>query len=48
MVGMDRGKDILQRIEEGVISASVSQQIALMPYYETQMLYNLNNSNILN
>ena len=33
IVAMDRGNDVLDLIGKGVISASVAQQTALMPYY---------------
>jgi len=46
IVAMDRGNEVLEAIEEGVISASVAQQTALMPYYAVQILYNLNNSKV--
>lgn len=46
IVAMDRGNEVLEAIEEGVISATVAQQTALMPYYATQILYNLNNSKV--
>jgi ribose transport system substrate-binding protein len=46
IVSMDRGNEILDAIKEGVISASVAQQTALMPYYAVQILYNLNNSKV--
>lgn len=46
IVAMDRGNDVIQAIEDGVISASVAQQTALMPYYATQILYNLANSKL--
>lgn len=46
IIAMDRGNEVLQAIEEGVISASVAQQTALMPYYAVQILYNLNNSKV--
>lgn len=46
IIAMDRGNEVLQAIEEGVISASIAQQTALMPYYATQILYNLNNSKV--
>lgn len=46
IIAMDRGNEVLEAIEEGVISASIAQQTALMPYYATQILYNLNNSNV--
>ena len=46
IVSMDRGNEILDAIKEGVISASVAQQTALMPYYATQILYNLYNSKV--
>lgn len=46
IMSMDRGEDVLQEIEDGVITASVAQQTALMPYYGIQLLYNLNNSNV--
>lgn len=43
IVSMDRGNDVLQLIKDGVISATVVQQTALMPFYATQILYNLSN-----
>ncbi len=43
IVSMDRGNEVLELIKEGVISASVAQQTALMPFYATQILFNLNN-----
>lgn len=46
IVAMDRGNEVVQAIEEGIISASVAQQTALMPYYAVQILYNLNNSKV--
>ena len=46
IISMDRGNDVIAAIEEGVITASVAQQTALMPYYATQILYNLVNSKV--
>ncbi len=46
IVSMDRGEDVLNDIEAGVITASVAQQTALMPYYAVNILYNLTNSNV--
>ena len=46
IISMDRGNEVIAAIEEGVITASVAQQTALMPYYATQILYNLANSNV--
>ena len=46
IVSMDRGNEVLEAIEEGVISASIAQQTALMPYYAVQIMYQLNNHNI--
>lgn len=46
IVAMDRGNEVLEAIEEGIISATVAQQTALMPYYATQILFNLSNSNV--
>lgn len=46
IIAMDRGNDVVQAIEDGVISASVAQQTALMPYYAVQILYNLSNSKV--
>ena len=43
---MDRGNDVLEEIKEGTISASVAQQTALMPFYATQILFNLYNYDI--
>lgn len=46
VITMDRSNEVLDGIAEGVISASVAQQTALMPYYAVQMLINLNNSKV--
>jgi len=46
IVAMDRGNDILGLIGEGVIDATVAQQTALMPFYGTQILYNLQNATV--
>ena len=46
IISMDRGSDVVASIEEGTITASVAQQTALMPYYATQILYNLANSKV--
>lgn len=46
IIAMDRGNEVLDAIKEGVISASIAQQTALMPYYAVQILYNLNNSKV--
>ena len=46
IVAMDRGNDVINAIMEGIISASVAQQTALMPYYGIQILFNLYNSNV--
>ncbi len=46
ILAMDRGNEVLQSIEEGVISATIAQQTALMPYYAVHILYNLNNVDI--
>lgn len=46
VITMDRSNEVLDGIAEGVISASVAQQTALMPYYAVQMLMNLNNSKV--
>jgi ribose transport system substrate-binding protein len=37
---------VLQAIKDGVISATVVQQTALMPFYALQILYNLTNNPI--
>jgi ribose transport system substrate-binding protein len=46
IISMDRDNEVVAAIEEGTITASVAQQTALMPYYATQILYNLANSNV--
>jgi len=46
IIAMDRGGEVLDAIGSGVISASVAQQTALMPYYAVQILYNLVNSKV--
>ena len=46
IVSMDRGNEVLEYIGEGVITASIAQQTALMPFYAVQILYQLNNTHI--
>ena len=46
IISMDRGEDVLNDIDAGVITASVAQQTALMPYYAIEILINVNNSNV--
>jgi ribose transport system substrate-binding protein len=46
IIAMDRGNEVLDGIKDGVISASVAQQTALMPYYAVQILFNLANSKV--
>ena len=46
IVSMDRGNEVLEQIGNGVISATVAQRTALMPFYAVQILYNLANKDI--
>ena len=46
IISMDRGTEVLEGIAKGVVSASVVQQSALMPYYAVEILYNLVNSKV--
>ena len=46
IVAMDRGSEVLHYIEEGVITASIAQQTALMPYYAVLILHALNHTEI--
>ena len=46
IVSMDRGNEVLEYIGEGVITASIAQQTALMPFYAVQILYQINNTDI--
>lgn len=46
ILAMDRGNEVLQGIQDGLISATGVQQTALMPYYAVQLLYSLNNVEI--
>jgi ribose transport system substrate-binding protein len=43
VVAMDRGNDVLDHIKNGVISATIVQNTAIMPLYAVQILYNLAN-----
>lgn len=43
IVAMDRGNDVLGMIQNGLISATVVQRTALMPFYAVQILHSLNN-----
>jgi ribose transport system substrate-binding protein len=46
IVSMDRSRFVLQKIEEGVISATLVQQTALMPYYAMRILYDYNHNTL--
>ncbi len=46
IVAMDRGPEILNYIQEGVIDASIAQQTALMPYYAVLILHTLNHTDV--
>lgn len=46
IICFDRDDEVVQGIEDGVITASVVQQTALMPYYAVEILMAYNNSNI--
>lgn len=46
IVSMDRSRFVLQKIEEGVISATLVQQTALMPYYAMRILYDYNHDTL--
>ena len=46
IVSMDRGNEVLELIGQGVISASIAQRTALMPFYAVEILYNLANENV--
>jgi ribose transport system substrate-binding protein len=44
--GFDRDNSLLELIEEGVVTATVVQRTALMPYYATLILWQLYNSEV--
>ncbi len=44
--GFDRDNSLLELIDEGVVTATVVQRTALMPYYATLILWQLHNSNV--
>ena len=46
IVSMDRGNEVLQLIKDDVISATIAQQTALMPFYAVRMMHDLVNLNI--
>lgn len=46
VVAFDRNSDVVENIQGGVISASIVQQTALMPYYAVQILMNFNHSKV--
>ncbi|MBR4080151.1 MAG: substrate-binding domain-containing protein [Christensenellaceae bacterium] len=46
IISMDRSSYVLKKIEEGVITATVMQQTALMPYYAMRILYDYNNPGV--
>lgn len=44
--GFDRDNSLLELIDEGVVTATVVQRTALMPYYATLILWQLHNSQV--
>ncbi len=46
IISMDRDEETLSYIEQGIITASIAQQTALMPYYGLQLMHNLNTGNV--
>ncbi len=46
LITMDRGSYVLQKIDDGVIAATVVQQTALMPYYAMRVLYDYNHPSV--
>ncbi len=44
--GFDRDNSLLELIDEGIITATVVQRTALMPYYATLILWQLHNSKV--
>ena len=46
IVAMDRGNEILEAIQEGLIEATVVQQTMLMPIYELRILHDRENQEI--
>lgn len=44
--GFDRDNSLLELIEEGIVTATVVQRTALMPYYATLILWQLHNSEV--
>ena len=45
-VSFDRGSEILQAVKEGIITETIVQQTALMPFYGLNVLYNLKNCRV--
>ena len=45
-VSFDRGSEILQAIKDGIITESIVQQTALMPFYGLNICYNLRNCRV--
>jgi ribose transport system substrate-binding protein len=46
VVSFDRGSEILQAVKDGIITESIVQQTALMPFYGLNVLYNLKNCRV--
>jgi ribose transport system substrate-binding protein len=45
-VSFDRGSEILQAVKDGIITETIVQQTALMPFYGLNILYNLKNCKV--
>lgn len=46
IVSMDRDRQVLEKITKGIVTGTIVQKSALMPFYALQILYNMKHSQI--
>jgi len=46
IISMDRDRQVLERIEEGVVTGTIVQKSAMMPFFALQILYNMRHADV--
>jgi ribose transport system substrate-binding protein len=46
IISMDRDKQVLEKIERGIIEGTIVQKSALMPFFALQIIYNMRHADI--
>jgi len=46
ILSMDRDRQVLEKIEKGIVTGTIVQKSALMPFFALQIIYNMRHANI--